>query len=295
MIARASALAAFVLAAGLRSGVESSPAALREVEIVGRDYAFAAPSEIAAGTMAFRFTNKGTVVHEMSVALLTKDTRAQQVVAALNAKQPLKPLIDSPVGILFARPGQRSSVGLSTQLLAGRDYLVICSFQDSASTPMHARMGMVSVIHVSSAPATMPAAKHVDTIVGTDYAFRAAPTLAPGRHTIAFMNAGSVKHEVNIALLRPGVTLQQVFDIAKVDGDLNRQVEEWVGVLSSPAGRSPLGQLRVALLAGREYVLMCQFTNDDKSPSHLTLGMFGSIRAAETMRTTAVDGRPPSR
>src|SRR5688500_16047764 len=46
------------------------------------------------------------------------------------------------------------------------------------------------------------------TIVGSDYAFLGAPTtLPPGETLFAFENRGSVRHEVNIRLLRPGVSV----------------------------------------------------------------------------------------
>jgi hypothetical protein len=280
MIKAAGLLTALLLTdASGHTTIAPPPPAAREVEIIGRDYAFTAPIELTAGRTAFRFTNKGKVIHELRVALLMSGTTTQNVMAMLNAKQPLKPLIEAPVGILIARAGQRSSTRLATDLLADRDYLVICSFQDSASAPMHSRMGMISVIHVlpgHAAPSQLPRA---DTIIGTDYAFRAPSTLAPGPHTFVLVNAGTVNHEVNIALLRRGATAGQVFDIAKVNGRLNDLVDEWIGVLLTRTGTSSLGTLEVTLLPGREYVLMCQLSNDASAPSHLTLGMFGSVHA----------------
>jgi hypothetical protein len=251
-----------------------------EIEIVAYDYAFVGASELSAGQTTFRFTNKGKVIHELDVALLRDGATAQAVVSALNAKTPLKPLIETSVGILIARPGHRSSVGLSTDLVAGRNYLVICRFQDSASAPMHARMGMVSVIHVAPAKATAIPEPHVDTIIGVDYAFRAPVTLAPGKHTLTFVNAGKVLHEVNVALLRRGVTAEQALKAMKADGDFDG-VEEWMGVLFAVGGASTMGRLEVTLLPEREYVISCSLTNDDHPPTHLALGMFGSIRTTK--------------
>ena len=250
-----------------------------EIEIVAYDYAFAGASELSAGQTTFRFTNKGKVIHELDVALLKEGTTAQAVVSALNART-LKPLIETSVGILIARPGQRSSVGLSTDLVAGRNYLVICRFQDSASAPMHSRMGMVSVIHVAPANATAIPEAHVDTIIGFDYAFRAPVTLAPGKHTLTFVNAGKALHEVNVALLRHGVTAEQAREAMKAGGDFDG-VEEWMGVLFAVGGASTMGRLEVILLPEREYVISCSLTNDDHAPTHLALGMFGSIRTTK--------------
>jgi hypothetical protein len=287
------AVAAMLMGVLSSGGLATTPVAAHEVEIVAHDYAFASPTELPAGRTIFRFTNKGKVIHELSVELLKNGTTVQQVMNAVNVpKQPFKPLIEASVGIMLARPGERSSAGLSTSLLAGRNYLVVCRFQDSASAPKHFRMGMLGVIHVSAEQRDTTASARVDTIIGTEYAFRAARTLAPGNHTIAFVNAGTVDHELNIALLRPGVTLEQVFAIAKVDSDLNGLVEEWLGVLAARAGSSPLGSFRVRLLPNREYVLMCQFENGDKPPSHLAMGMFGSIRTTGAKQRRAESNLP---
>jgi len=277
-------LVAFLMANGRNGRSAIRPPTAHEVEIVGRDYAFTAPRELPAGETTFRFTNSGKVIHELDVALLKGSTTAQSVMSALNAKTPLKPLIERSVGILIARPGRRSSVGLATELLEGRDYLVICRFQDSASAPMHSRMGMISVIHVTPGRTAVPRSVGVDTIVGIDYAYRAPRTLGAGSHTFTFVNAGTVDHEVNIALLRSGATLEQVFTIAKANGDLNSLVAEWLGVLVARPGTRALGELHAKLLPGREYAIMCELTDNDKSPSHLTLGMFGSIRTTKAIR-----------
>src|SRR5690242_8859332 len=120
----------------------------RDVEIVARDYAFAAPTQLSAGQTTFRFTNDGMVVHELHIILLKDGTTSQSVMAAVNARVPLKPLLAASVGILGARPGHRSSSGLSTTLVAGRSYLLICRVKDSASVLMHSQMGMIAVITV---------------------------------------------------------------------------------------------------------------------------------------------------
>ena len=253
---------------------------VREVEIVAHDYAFSAPSELAAGQATFRFRNEGKVIHELNVALLKDGATSQAVISALNAGTPLKSLIETSVGILIARSGHQSSVGLSTDLLAGRDYLVICRFQDSASAPMHSRMGMVRVVHVAAARAGATPKAPADTITGMDYAFKAPLTLAPGNHTLTFVNSGKVLHEVNVALVRRGVSAPQVVRVMRSNGDVDALIEEWIGVLFAKPGASTAGQLQVVLLPEREYVISCALSDGDGAPAHLTLGMFGSIRTS---------------
>jgi hypothetical protein len=106
-------------------------------------------------------------------------------------------------------------------------------------------------------------------------------TLTAGRHTLTFVNVGKQVHEVNIALLRRGVTLDSAFKIANVGGDLRGSVDAWVGVLFAAPGAPGPGKLEVSLLPGREYMIKCDLTDTDNALPHVTLGMFGSIRTTE--------------
>jgi hypothetical protein len=144
---------------------------------------------------------------------------------------------------------------------------------------------MYSLIHVKASKASRaPPAVRGDTIVGMDYAFRYPRTLSPGRHTFVFRNEGKVRHEVAIALLAKGVTLERFLEVRKAGGDVRSLTEELTGILHAPAGVAPLGRLEVNLLPGREYRLICNFTNDEKSPRHFELGMYGLIKVTGSPR-----------
>jgi hypothetical protein len=279
---------------GLTAGVNAlapssaATAATGEVEVVGMDYAFNIPRELPAGRTTFRFRNAGKVPHELNIALLRAGATVQQFMAAANASKPLSSMIDAPVGVLFAKPGQRSPSALSTELLTGRTYVVICIFRDSTKAPKHHALGMYSAIHVgprtSGPPARSGAAPRTDTIVAADYAFRYPRTLSPGRHRLAFVNAGKQRHEVNINLFRTGATLAQMAAIDKKGGDVEPLFEQALGVLHSPAGTNPAGVLEVDLLPGRDYLIECGFSDSDTSPPHYTLGMQGVIHVDGTAR-----------
>jgi hypothetical protein len=270
------AVIASTLLAAIASAHSAAPAA-RDVEIVGLDYAFVAPGELPAGRTTFRFVNKGKVRHEFNMVLLKPGVTIQQFIAAANAEKPLTPMMDGSVGVLFAEPRQRSWAGLSTDLAAGRTYSIICIFKDSASAPRHHAMGMYSAIHISGAQPAASSLPRVDTIVGMDYAFQYPRTLGPGIHHLAFVNSGKQRHEVNVSLLKKGVTLQKVLDVDKAGGNIDKLIEDGLGVLHAPAGAAPLGLLEINLLAGREYMIECGFTDTDKSPPHYALGMYGDI------------------
>lgn len=260
-----------------------------EVEIVGVDYAFRLPRELPAGRTIFRFVNQGKVRHELNIVLLARGVSIEEFMAATGASQADRArkaqLVEATVGVLMADPGQRAPGMLATELLPGRTYAVHCIFRDSPTGPSHESMGMYSAIRVNRAQAAASRAVPADTIVATDYLFqRYTHTLPPGPHEFAFANVGRQRHEVLLALLARGATRQQVLDSARADRDPGRLLDGIVGVLHTPAGKAPVGTLRVDLLPGREYILLCTFRDSDTSPQHLSMGMSGSIQVGPSAR-----------
>lgn len=141
-------------------------------------------------------------------------------------------------------------------------------------------MGMYRVIHVTGKPAAAASAP-ADSIIAVDYAFARFPReISPGKHTLVFRNGGRQRHEINVGLFKKGVTLDSLLALDKVDGDVEPLFERnsGFGVLWSNAGESPLGGLTIDFLPGRHYLIDCSFQDDDKSPPHYKLGMYGVIR-----------------
>ena len=135
------------------------------------------------------------------------------------------------------------------------------------------------------------------TIVGSDYAFLGAPTTLPAGETLfAFENRGTVRHEVNIRLLRPGVSVadaQRAFlrqasspEAGNAGsagaGLLTRQVvERNVGVLLAAPGDTAGGRIYVRLIPGRSYALVCVLRDNADSKQHIDLGMLGGFIVTE--------------
>jgi uncharacterized cupredoxin-like copper-binding protein len=251
----------------------------RNLTIVGTDYAFAVPATVRAGLTSFHFRNDGKHAHEFNIFLLKPGVTIDQIVAAAKADKPQLPMIEGAVGVLFAEPGSMAPAGLATNLLPGRDYGILCIFRDSANAPRHYAMGMYSVIHVTGQRSTSTLA--ADSIVAVDYAFSHYPRqLSPGSHAIAFKNNGKHRHEFNMTLLRKGITLDSIVERDKKGVDVDDLFEKngGVGVLHAQAGNAALGALTIDFLPGREYMIDCSFSDDEKSPPHYKLGMYGSIK-----------------
>jgi hypothetical protein len=253
------------------------------VQVVGTDYAFTAPATVPAGRTTLVFKNAGKHSHEFNIFLLKKGSTIDDFLKLRRADKPqMGVVVEAPVGVIFADPATTGAARLTTDLLPNREYGVICIFRDSAGKPPHYDLGMYKVIRTSGTVAVKPTAQKVDSVVGVDYAYSKYPReISPGIHTIAFRNDGKHRHEFNIGLLNKGVTLDSVLAVDKRGGDVNRLFDPTGpgAVLYSDAGKSPLANVTMEFLPGREYLIECAFQDDAKSPEHYKLGMYGSIKA----------------
>lgn len=115
-------------------------------------------------------------------------------------------------------------------------------------------------------------------IVATDYAYRAPDTLEAGPVAFSFDNQGRVAHEVVIGPLRPGATPTQVRALLATGAEAD-SLQEGVAVLLASPGQRGFGQLRVELLPGRTYALICYFRDADTLPTHSRVGMVAFLHA----------------
>jgi hypothetical protein len=274
---------AAAVAAVAHSAVPTKPNA-REIEVVGLDYAFMMPSQLQAGRTTFRFRNAGRKPHEFNIVMLNPRFTIDQFIKAGKEGKPRQAMIDGAVGVLFAEPGKTSSATLTTDLVAGRQYAVQCIFRDTVNGPQHFAMGMYKLIRVKGGANESPPAP-ADSVIAVDYAFKYPRELAAGRHSLAFRNEGKQRHEINIALLKVGVSLDSVRAVDKRGGDVFPLFEEGIGVLHSRGGEPALATLDINFLPGREYLIECGFQDSEKAPPHYSLGMYGSIKVPGTPRT----------
>lgn len=117
-------------------------------------------------------------------------------------------------------------------------------------------------------------------VVATDYAFLPLPpTISAGPTIFSFVNQGKVRHELSIARLKPGVSLD---DFLKTGPDAPKRrdmVERSVGILIAGPGKAPDGRLLVSLQKGANYVVVCNLKDTPEAPAHLTFGMYTAFTA----------------
>src|SRR4051812_40319731 len=138
---------------------------------------------------------------------------------------------------------------------------------------------MITLIALASLVAhTRSVAVEPETkIIGFEYAFTIPATLPAGRRSFRFENRGKRAHELNISLLRPGVSIQQFITAANAGKPLSPFIDVPVGVLFAPPSGSSPSALTTDLRPGRTYAVICIFRDSAGKPRHHELGMYSAI------------------
>ena len=114
------------------------------------------------------------------------------------------------------------------------------------------------------------------TVTASDYAFQLPDSLQAGPTVLYLDNTGTVAHEMGMALLKPGVTLDQVLARIKAGNSPDSLLDGIVGILIAIPGVATVGGLSVELLPGRTYAMYCNFQDGPDKPPHSSLGMVSS-------------------
>lgn len=115
-------------------------------------------------------------------------------------------------------------------------------------------------------------------ITGTDYAFQIPQHIHAGETVFTFENTGSVRHEMALALVKPGFDVDSVF-AALVAGSPKRN---WLDgqsalIVARPADHPGPG-IHLDLEAGRTYFVICTLRDAPDAQPHMMLGMIGRFR-----------------
>jgi len=119
------------------------------IDVVGAEYAFAAPDTLPAGPAEIHYRSGGAVAHEMVFVQLRDGVEPSEFAYSLVHDRPTRALRDGGSAVLFSVPGQRDfplSVGVT--LIAGRHYAIHCQFSDSAGAAKHQTLGMFKLFVV---------------------------------------------------------------------------------------------------------------------------------------------------
>ncbi len=115
-------------------------------------------------------------------------------------------------------------------------------------------------------------------VIAADFTFLPLPArIQAGPSVFTFANQGTVQHELNLARLKPGVTMED-FVKAREDQPRRRElIDRSVGILIAGPGNSPDGRILVNLMKGATYVVFCNLRDKPDAPGHLMFGMYTSF------------------
>jgi hypothetical protein len=258
---------------------DSASTSERVIEIIASDYAFTVPDTIDPGPAELRLANHGTVPHEMIIMKLRPGATAADLLALQQRDEPFRPSIDGGNAVLFAQPGATGDGRLSVDFEPGRDYVLWCNFQNADSLPKHSAMGMFKEIHVARSPQAISAHAPVrkETVDATDYAFHLADTLDAGETEFVMTNSGKQRHELSFSRLEAGATAELFYAEYLKGSDVDSLYDDDGAILTAYGGDRNDFAVRIDLIAGRTYVLLCEFSDSPGAPPHAKMGMFKEI------------------
>lgn len=140
--------------------------------------------------------------------------------------------------------------------------------------PSHGSRILLLAGFFAVACAPQPTASFQEIAVrGVDYAFLAPDTVDAGLTALSFSNGGSVRHEVKLIALRPGVDVPTAMRLAMIDSGWAHLRRPTSGILTAAPGDTTPGRLLADLRSGETYLLVCHFADADTAPLHSELGM----------------------
>lgn len=135
---------------------------------------------------------------------------------------------------------------------------------------------LVVAVTTLACATSRPVEPPVVQIVAHDYAFDAPDSLPPGPTRFHFRSDGTVAHEVGVARVKQGVTLDSALRVELAGGDPEGLYDAGEGLLFTNPGETNDSELLVTLESGRDYVLLC--TLETNGAVHSMKGMVKGVR-----------------
>ena len=256
------AVAALATAAAAVGAVN---AAVKDVTIVARDYAFEVPDTLQAGRTRITLKNLGTELHHVQMMRLEEGKTLKDVFAALQAGGPPPAWAKEVGGPNTPVPGGESRTSLVLQ--PGR-YGIICFIPSPDGKP-HVMKGMAKEFVVVGKDEKPAALAVTSEIVLKDYDFVLSKPLVAGKNVIRVVNEAEQPHEVVFAKLAPGKTPHDV--VAWVDKPDGPPPGAPIG---GTTGIAKGGENVVELdLAPGEYGMICFIPDHKDGKPHFVHGM----------------------
>jgi len=252
------------------------------VTVHAKEYAFVAPSSIAAGTTTFRLVNDGKEPHQISIVQLEKGKTLADFVAAAKAAKPT-PWAIGVGGPNTAGPGQ--TIDATVTLDAG-NYLILCWVPTPGTPVPHLAKGMIQPLtvtassgaaHPSGATPTITEAAPDVHLELSEYGFKLSKPLTAGKHVIHVMNYGAQEHEAVMMKLAPGKTMKDAD--AWFEGGMKGPAPIMPAPGMAALGKGRTGTFTATLTPGT-YGLICYVPDAKDGKPHAMHGMVQEITVA---------------
>lgn len=232
-------------------------------------YAFDMPSTARAGWTEFTLTNTDDEQHHAQLLRLNDDASFESLIDVLATGGPEAgfELGTLTGGTSLVAPGDESQVNAIVDLEAGT-YAVICLVPGPDGTP-HVAHGMARELVVTGSDDSSPPAAAVTARL-FDYGFD-VPNEFDGTHMLAVANDGTEAHEMVIARLDDGASIDEVIDA--MHSGTPPPFTPVGGLQAIPPG--PSARLRLHLAPGR-YAAICFVPSADGTP-HVDKGMIKEV------------------
>lgn len=258
----------------LRTETDATPTV---ITVTVTDYAFEVPDTLQEGWTSFRMVNHGNTIHAAQLVKLGEGRTIDEFKAAyadaLKNNGPWNTL-----GLLggIVGPPPNGSTNATLYLGAGH-YAWYCPLGFDDSVPHVIGHDMVRQFVVTqrdpSAPPTVAPAPTI-TLKMVDYAFLPSAAFKAGQHVIRVENQGPEPHEVILAKMAPGKTLQDV-RIWLADPRSRPPFSDVLGgVVIEEVGAEAYFE---AEMRPGDYVLLCYIDAPDGRP-HWEHGMIQHVR-----------------
>lgn len=242
-----------------------------ELLIIGTEYAFAAPSQIASGIVTIRFVNDGsTELHNAALIRLKGGHTLQDFTDYMRDGVQAPDWAVHVGGVESIPPGTEAQ---ATVILEPGLHLIVCYHGEGQGAPHHA-LGMISSLDVVGSRSDETEPEFDVDLVMFDYGYALSDSLSAGRQILRVVGAGPQVHNVLIWKLMEGRTATELVQWLESDRTSPRPGQPLGGLTAlSPGERA---YLPIELESGR-YVFLCLVPDARDGRFHLSHGMMKEV------------------
>lgn len=253
-----------------QAGAPAPAPAPAVVTVHAKDFAFDAPTEIAAGLTTFKLVNDGPNLHHMAIVRLDSGKTLADLQAAMKKPGPPPAWMVMSGGPNAPDPSKEANTTVDLQ---PGQYALLC-FVDLPDKVPHVAKGMVRALTVkpnTGPAAATPVADNVLTL--NDYTFEFSKPLTAGTHTFEVRNAAQQPHEIEVIKLAPGKTAKDFMTwMEKMQGPPPASA---IGGTLPTTGGAPA--YFTADFTPGEYVFICFLPDAKDQKPHFEHGMIKTV------------------